>query len=227
MNSGLQIWISWVRGPLRRRTCLWPSSCQLNKKWGEWGIKDVKNQEAGCWPWIAEMYMKEMISVSPDACIFPYTEERWILYFEISHFSWINDSLLIFRLPSPCCRHYMYVNVWKVKVLVAQSCLTLCNPIDSSSSSVLGILQARILAWVAISSFRESSWHGDWTQICTIAGRFFTIWATRAIPCEYVLMCTCMCVCVSGEHVYVCKWMCIYMCGRVLMYVYTETCMCT
>ena len=40
----------------------------------------------------------------------------------------------------------------KVDVLVAQSCLTLCDPKDCSlpSSSVHGILQARILEWVAI-----------------------------------------------------------------------------
>ena len=38
-------------------------------------------------------------------------------------------------------------------MLVAQSCLTLCDPMDCSSpgSSVHGILQARILEWVAIS----------------------------------------------------------------------------
>ena len=42
----------------------------------------------------------------------------------------------------------------KVKVLVAQSCLTLCNPVDCSppGSSVHGILQARILERVAIPS---------------------------------------------------------------------------
>ena len=40
----------------------------------------------------------------------------------------------------------------KVEVLVAQSCLTLCNPMNCSppGSSVHGILQARILEWVAI-----------------------------------------------------------------------------
>ena len=38
-----------------------------------------------------------------------------------------------------------------------QSCLTLCNPIDGSppSSSVPGILQARILEWVAISFSKD------------------------------------------------------------------------
>ena len=41
-------------------------------------------------------------------------------------------------------------------------------------SSVHGILQARILEWVAIPSFRISSWPRDWTHISCIAGRFFT-----------------------------------------------------
>ena len=47
----------------------------------------------------------------------------------------------------------------KVKVLVSQSCLTLFDPMDCSppGSSVHGILQARILEWVAISISRGSS----------------------------------------------------------------------
>ena len=46
-----------------------------------------------------------------------------------------------------------------VKVLVSQSCLTLCDPMDHSlsGSSVHGILQARILECVAIPFSRESS----------------------------------------------------------------------
>ena len=47
----------------------------------------------------------------------------------------------------------------KVKVLVAQLCLTLCDHMDYSplGSSVHGILQARTLEWVAIPSSRGSS----------------------------------------------------------------------
>ena len=47
----------------------------------------------------------------------------------------------------------------KVKVLVPQLCLTLCNPINCSppGSSVLGILQARVLEWVVIPFSRGSS----------------------------------------------------------------------
>ena len=61
-----------------------------------------------------------------------------------------------------------------------QSCPTLCNPMDCSppGSSVHGILQARILDWVAMPSSRGSFWPEDWTCISCIAGRFFTHWAT-------------------------------------------------
>ena len=53
----------------------------------------------------------------------------------------------------------IYVWKLKVKMLVAQSCLTLCSPMDCSlpGSSVHGILQARILEWVAISFFRDQT----------------------------------------------------------------------
>ena len=66
-------------------------------------------------------------------------------------------------------------------MLVAQSCLTLCDSIDCSSPgfSVHGILQARILEWVAILFSRGSSQSRDWTLVSCIAGRFFTVWATR------------------------------------------------
>ena len=68
-----------------------------------------------------------------------------------------------------------------VCVLVAQSCLTLCYPMDCSpaGSSIHGFLQARIPEWVAIPFSRESSWHGDRTCISCIAGKFFTVWAIR------------------------------------------------
>ena len=57
--------------------------------------------------------------------------------------------------PSCCC------------CLVTQLCSALCDPMDCSSpgSSVRGILQARILEWVAISSSRESSRPRDWTWV--------------------------------------------------------------
>ena len=57
----------------------------------------------------------------------------------------------------------------------------LCNPMDCSpsGSSVHGILQARILEWVAISFSRGFSQPKDRTQISRIAGRRFNLWATK------------------------------------------------
>ena len=56
---------------------------------------------------------------------------------------------------------------------VAQSCPTLCDPMDCSlpGSSIHGIFQARILQWVAISFSRRSSQPRNWTQVFCIAGR--------------------------------------------------------
>ena len=70
-----------------------------------------------------------------------------------------------------------YPNHWQV----AQSCPTLCDPMDCSlpGSSVQGIFQARVLEWGAIAFSRESFWPRDWTRVSCIVGRCFTIWATR------------------------------------------------
>ena len=72
--------------------------------------------------------------------------------------------------------------------LVAQLCPTLCDPMDCSppGSSVHGILEARILEWVAISFSRGSSWPRDWTLVSCIAGGFFTVWITRDTLTEWL-----------------------------------------
>ena len=59
---------------------------------------------------------------------------------------------------------------------VTQSCPTLCDPMDYTAQ---GILQTRILEWVAIPFSRGSSQPRDWTQFSRIASGFFTSWATR------------------------------------------------
>ena len=63
-----------------------------------------------------------------------------------------------------------------MKVQVAQSFPPLCDPTDYT---VHGILQARILEWVAIPFSKGSSQPRDQTQVSLILGRFFTSWATR------------------------------------------------
>ena len=57
------------------------------------------------------------------------------------------------------------------KVKVTQQCQTLCNPMNYT---VHGILQARILEWVAFPFSRGSSQLRDRIQVSHIAGRFFT-----------------------------------------------------
>ena len=91
------------------------------------------------------------------------------------------DSLLLSHQGSPS-------GMLKVKMLVTQSCPTLCNPIDCNlpGSSIHGILQANILEWIVIPFSRGSSWPKDQTQVSCIAGRFFTIWASREAPIDYV-----------------------------------------
>ena len=66
-----------------------------------------------------------------------------------------------------------------MQVRVTQSCLTLCSPMGYT---VHGVLQIRMLEWVAFPFSRESSQPRDWTQVSYIAGRFFTSWATGVSP---------------------------------------------
>ena len=71
----------------------------------------------------------------------------------------------------------------QLRVLGTHSFLTLGNPMDCSrpGSSVHGVLQARLLEWVAIPFFRRSSWPCDWTWVSHITGRFFNIWARESL----------------------------------------------
>ena len=75
-------------------------------------------------------------------------------------------------------KNHIY-NEWVSEV--AQSCPILCNPVDCSlpGSSVHGILQARILEWVAISFSRGSSRPRDQTRVSRTGGRHVNLWATR------------------------------------------------
>ena len=65
----------------------------------------------------------------------------------------------------------------------AQSCPTLCDPMDCSlpGSSIHGIFQATVLEWIAISFYRGSFQPRDWTLVSRIVDRRFTIWATREV----------------------------------------------
>ena len=72
-------------------------------------------------------------------------------------------------------QYYIY-NYCAVLCLVAQSCLSLCNPMDLALQAPLslGILQARILEWVAVPSSRGSSQPKKRAGTSYIVGGFFT-----------------------------------------------------
>ena len=85
-----------------------------------------------------------------------------------------------------------------VCVSVTQSCLTLCDPMDSSppGSSAHGILQARILEWVAVSFFRDLPDAGTKPASPALAGGFFTTEPhTHTHTHTHTHVCVCTYVC--------------------------------
>ena len=75
---------------------------------------------------------------------------------------------------------FIFILILK-SVKVTQLCPALCNTMDYT---VHGILQARILEWVAFPFSRGSSQPRDWAQVSSIAGRFFTSWTTMEAHSE-------------------------------------------
>ena len=77
--------------------------------------------------------------------------------------------------------NFLIIRNTYVLCLVTQLCPTLCNSMDCSlpGSSVLGIFQARILEWVAISFSSGSFQPRDWTLISCIGNQVLYHWATR------------------------------------------------
>ena len=92
------------------------------------------------------------------------SSEKYLFRSSVHFLSWFIRVLYIFR-------------VFTLTVLVTQSCLSLCDPVECSppGSSVHGILQARILEWVAIPFSRGSAQPRDQIWVSCTAVRFFTV----------------------------------------------------
>ena len=102
----------------------------------------------------------------------------WILFFKKLH---QNTERIVFFFLFFKFKAFSRLDLDAGGGLVAKLCPTLCDPMDCSppGSSVHGISQARILEWVAIPFSGESSQPRDWTWVSCLAGRHFTVWATR------------------------------------------------
>ena len=90
--------------------------------------------------------------------------------------SWVESVLKVCSAPQlPLCPFVLEMG-GRGGSLVAQSFLTLCDPMNCSppGPSVHGILQATILEWVVISFSWESSQPRDWTCVSCITGRFLS-----------------------------------------------------
>ena len=87
-----------------------------------------------------------------------------------------HSSLSLLKKYLFICTSSLNVCMFWVHSEVVQSCPTLCDPVDCSppGSSIHGILQARILEWVASFFSRGSSWPRDQTQVSCIAGDALT-----------------------------------------------------
>ena len=83
----------------------------------------------------------------------------------------------MWEIQSKAVNKYMTMILSKISIVqfssVAQSCLTLCDPMDCClpGSSVHGVFQTRVLEWVGISFSRGSSWPRNQTCISCIVGR--------------------------------------------------------
>ena len=119
-----------------------------------------------------------------------------ILWYFLSFCLWISMSIRLglfpssLMLPLGCVTHNavrfleMGFLLIHAHVKVVQSCPTLCDPMDYT---VHGILQARILEWVAFPFSRGSFWPRNRTRVSCIAGGFFIIWITREALFTFVL----------------------------------------
>ena len=88
-------------------------------------------------------------------------------------------------LPRVLINQFCFLKTVKVTLFIPMKvkiCQSYPTPCDHMDYPVHGILQARILVWVAVAFSRGSSQPRDWTQVSCIAGGFFTRWAIQGKP---------------------------------------------
>ena len=144
-----------------------------------------------CLPWaVVGIFSNSYSAHSPwSVCSFGFCDLKKILVVSsVFLFHFIFCSLeFIFTLCEHLYKHVSQKQSDTCLTLLKWSCSVMSDSLwphglGSPPGSSTGILQARILEWVAISFSRGSSWPRDWTQVSLIAGRGFNLWATREVP---------------------------------------------
>ena len=126
--------------------------------------------------WVSDAIQPSHPLSSPSPA-FSLSQHQGLFQWSVLHIKWPKYWSCSFSI-SPSSEYSGLISFRIDCVLVDQLCLTLCDPMDCNppGSSVHGILQARILKWVAIPFSRGSFQSRDQTQVSCLAGRFFTTW---------------------------------------------------
>ena len=153
--------------------CYQTEGINSSPKWYESGLETILNWKhlSNQQPQKKKCYLKLSRTSRKYSCHLPSSEKVSFLKED-----WPSAQESINSAPFMCVSHSVMSSF--------------CNPMDRSppGSSVHGILQARILGWVAISISSRYDRPRDQTQVSCIVGRFFTIWATREAQTQLTLV---------------------------------------
>ena len=163
-----ETWCAAVNGVAKSRTWL--------SDWIDWlGVRTFRENHLRCIIFLVERFLTvdlillivvRLITFYISSFIYFYIKFKICPYDVSFQMYWFNIIREIFLL----CVASEVTYVWS-EVKFAQSCLTLCDPVVYT---VYGILQARILKWVAFLFSRGSSQSRDRIQVSHIARGFFT-----------------------------------------------------
>ena len=103
-----------------------------------------------------------------------------LIFVLVSLFPYLQLLVVFSIVPQPVCDTFLHIHTYVTirEWVIEWKLLSRVQVFDLMDYTVQGILQARILKWVAFPFFRGSSQPRDWTQVSHIAGGFFTNRAT-------------------------------------------------
>ena len=178
------VWGERERQILRKWfTWLWkcqPKICSVGQQGGDLGKSWSLSPETICWQeylfsWERSVYIQLSLSID-----WIWLKVHWfkgccgLVAKSCLTLLWAHGLYSPPRLLCPW--DFPRILEWMNECEIAQSCLTLCDPMDCSlpGFSVHGIFQAIVLEWIAISLSKGSSLPRDWTRVARIDRWFFT-----------------------------------------------------